>query len=329
MSKITVVADTPIPAPQQAQVEAVLAPYDGRFVNGLPRDNQDEKTRQLLAQAEVMYIYGMSAERLRLATRLKWMHLPFVGVNRLLAVPEVAQSEITLTNARGIIARPVADQVLAFMLSFARQLRPQWEAQSRHEWFFGSMRDGGKIDQLADQTLGLIGYGEIGQHIAKRAKAFDMRVIATRTNPKPGAPYLDEALSQAELPRLLAEADFVIVTAPLTPQTAGMLGREQFAQMKPSAYLINIARGPLVRQAELVEALRAGQIAGAGLDVFEQEPLPADSPLWDLPNVLITPHTAGMFKRLEADTVAFFCQNLERYLKGEPLENVVDKERGY
>ncbi len=348
MSQITVVSDISLPGPLAAEIEKVLEPSGGRFINGLkfeqenkPNDMERQVTSggqnrateveaaSILPQADIIYASDLKAEQFRAATKLKWIHVPFVGVNRLLNIKELVESEVVVTNGRGVIARSVADQVLAFILCFSRAMPQHWAAQGRGEWAHGPLRELGLIDELHGQTVGLIGYGEIGREIGRRAKAFGMRVIATRHNVKAEAHFLDEAFTTDQLPELLAQSDFVVVTAPLTPQTRGMLGAAELALMKPGAYLINIARGPLVREAELIEVLQKGQIAGAGLDVFEREPLSPDSPLWKLPNVIITPHTAGLFKRLLPRVVEFFCTNLDNYLKGEPLKNVVDKKRGY
>jgi phosphoglycerate dehydrogenase-like enzyme len=216
---------------------------------------------------------------------------------------------------------------LAFILNFARQMPLQWEAQKRKEWSHNNVQ--GRAEELTDQTCGIIGYGNIGTEIGKRAKAFGMRVIATRSNPQAPSEYVDEVLSNEQLPELLAQSDYVVVTAPLTAQTKGMLGKTQFEQMKPSAVLINIARGQLVKEQELIEALQVGTIAGAGLDVFEKEPLPESSPLWELENVILTPHSAGIFSRLEKNSFNFFLAQLQRFIKGEELKNIVDKQRGY
>ncbi len=343
MSSITVISDTNL-APELAnQVEQVLLPHNGRFINGLPSDRnkmqtqvfssgeevKTEDTTDLIAEAEVFYATDMPLERFQAAANLKWIHVPYVGVNRLMSFKEVVESNVIVTNGRGIIAASVADHVMAFILNFARMLPQQWAAQQRQEWGFSQIRNSGLVDELNGQTVGIIGYGEIGREVGKRAKAFGMRVIATRNKADSAAPWLDQTLTTAQLPELLAQSDFVVVTAPLTPATRGMLGAEQFALMKPTAYLINIARGPLLKEAELIEALQAGTIAGAGLDVFEREPLSAESPLWHKPNVLVTPHTAGLFKRLVPRCVEFFCANLTSYLQGEPLKNLVDKKAGY
>ncbi len=156
-----------------------------------------------------------------------------------------------------------------------------------------------------------------------------MRVIATKNNPEGSYPDLDQVLASKDLEQLLASSDFVVVTAPLTPETNGLLGREQFARMKRSAYLINIARGQLVKEAELVEALKEKVIAGAALDVFEIEPLPPESPIWDLENVIITPHSSGNFDGFMDRAVELFASNIKRYLNGQELVNRVDKKRGY
>lgn len=328
MSKLTVVSDQTVAPEQAGQVEEMLKPQGGRFINGL-KELSDQEVQQTLKETEVMYVRDPRAERFKTASNLKWMHIPWVGVNLVLADQAVVNSPVILTNGAGVIAASVADQVMAFILNFSRQMPFQWEAQKRKEWSWKELNALGQLDELTGQTCGIIGYGKIGTEIGKRAKAFGMRVIATRSNPQAPAEYLDQALSNEQLPELLAQSDFVVVTAPLTPETKGLLGKAQFEQMKRSAILVNIARGQLVKEQELVEALRAETIAGAGLDVFEQEPLPASSPLWELDNVILTPHSAGMFKRLEQNSFKFFVAQLQRYIKGEELKNIVDKKRGY
>ncbi len=327
MSRVTIVSDIAFAPELVAQIEEVLKPYAGRLVTapGSGGDNTDFETA--LSEAQAMYATNLTPERFRAAQAMQWVHCPWAGVNGLLTIEDLVKSPVVLTNGSGVIAASVADQVLAFMLGFSRQMPLQYLAQQRGEWGHKELR--GKLDELAGKTAGLVGYGRIGSEISRRAKAFGMRVIATRNNPTAPADDLDLALSTEQLPQLLAESDYVIVTVPLTPQTHGMIGAEQFALMKPRAILINIGRGQLIKEQEMIEALQSGRLAGAGLDVFEQEPLPPDSPLWKLPNVLITPHTAGLFQGLVARSVSFFCENLQHYLKGEPLENQVDKERGY
>jgi phosphoglycerate dehydrogenase-like enzyme len=326
LSNLTVVSDLAISPEQAGQIEGILKPQGGRFINGL-KGRDDREVERILQETEVMYVHNPRSAKFKAASNLKWMHIPWVGVNILLNDPVLVNSPVILTNGAGVIASSVADQVLAFILNFSRQMPLQWEAQKRKEWNRHEVE--GRADQLAGQTCGLIGYGNIGTEIGKRAKAFGMRVIATRANPQAPAEYLDLALSNEQLPELLAQSDFVVVTAPLTPETNGLLGKVQFEQMKRTAVLINIARGQLVKEQELIDALQAGIIGGAGLDVFEKEPLPPSSPLWEMENVILTPHSAGIFHRLDQNSGNFFIEQLQRYVKGEKLKNIVDKQRGY
>jgi phosphoglycerate dehydrogenase-like enzyme len=186
-----------------------------------------------------------------------------------------------------------------------------------------------RLDELTDRTLGIVGLGGIGSEVAARAKAFGMRVIATRQRPEMPAENADEVRAADELAWLLRESDFVALCAALTPATRHLIGAEQLRQMRSTAYLINIGRGSLIDESALVTAVQEGVIAGAGLDVFEEEPLPAESPLWDMPNVTITPHEAGSSPRSHERFMALFCENLRRYVAREPLLNVVDKTAGY
>lgn len=326
MNDFTVVSDHSVTPEQVEKVEAVLKPHGGRFINGaLDLDEQEKK--KALEGADVIYLRHGTPDTIKAAPNLKWFHQPWVGVNMLLADPEVVNNPAILTNGAGIIAAPVADLVLAYILGFARQMPYQWEAQKRGVWDRKGLES--ISDELTDKVCGVIGYGKIGTEVGKRAKAFGMRVIATRSHPERPAEYLDQALSNDQLPELLAQSDYVVVTAPSTPATRGLLGKTEFGQMKRSAILINIARGSLIKEQELIEALKDGTIAGAGLDVFEKEPLPASSPLWGLPNVLLTPHSGGIFQKLETNSFNFFIEQLERYLKGEKLKNIVDKKAGY
>jgi phosphoglycerate dehydrogenase-like enzyme len=326
LNNITVVSDLPVTPEQVKQVETLLKPFEGRFVNGLEDADEREK-KQILAGADVLYTRHPVPETVKAAPHLKWAHQPWVGVNMLLADPEVVNSPFILTNGAGIIAAPVADLVMAYILSFARQMPHQWEAQKRREWDRRGLED--TSDELTGKVCGVIGYGKIGTEIGKRAQAFGMRVIATRTHPERPAEYLDQAYSNEQLPELLAQSDYVVVTAPSTPTTRGLLGKAEFEQMKRSAILINIARGQLIKEHELIEALQNRTIAGAGLDVFEKEPLPSSSPLWDLPNVLLSPHSGGIFQKMDVNSFKFFYGQLERFLKGEKLHNIVDKKAGY
>ena len=184
--------------------------------------------------------------------------------------------------------------------------------------------------EVAGATLGLVGLGSIGRNVARRASALGMQVLSVREHANSEKPeFVDEVLPSSKLNEMLGQADYVVLAAPVVAATRGMIGSEQLSRMKPEGCLINVGRGPLIDEAALIEALREGKIAGAALDVFEQEPLPSDSPLWDLDNVLITPHTAGMTTKLWERHYTLFSENLRRFIKGEPLLAVVDKKQGY
>jgi len=281
-----------------------------------------EEALERAAEAEVVYAGRWSDELWRAAPNLKWVQSWGAGVERFLTRDFVA-SPIVLTNAAGIYAIPIAEHIMAFVLHFSRRFDRALRAQREARW------DWVEPDELAGRTLGIVGLGGIGAEAARRAKALDMRVIGTRRRPELGGGYVDEVRGHEQLDWLLAEADYVALCTPLTPQTRRLIGAPQLARMKPTAYLINVGRGGLVDEAALVAALQERAIAGAGLDVFEQEPLPPESPLWGLPNVLITPHTAGGSPRSHERIMALFGENLRRFLAGEELLNVVDKREGY
>jgi phosphoglycerate dehydrogenase-like enzyme len=275
--------------------------------------------------AEVIHPGHWSDELWKSAPRLKWVQSGGAGVERFLS-PDFVASPITLTNAQGVYAIPIADHVIAFVLHFSRRFNSLARKQIGHAWANWGECD---PDELAGKTLGIVGLGGIGSEVAKRAKSFDMRVIATRRRTDRPSHCADEVRSDKELPWLLRESDFVALCLALTPRSRHLIGDDELKLMKPTACLINIGRGGLIDEQALIAALREAQIAGAGLDVFEQEPLPADSPLWDMPNVMITPHTAGSSPRSHERLMDLFGGNLRSYVAGEPLTNVVDKRAGY
>ncbi|MGE5560502.1 MAG: D-2-hydroxyacid dehydrogenase [Chloroflexota bacterium] len=265
---------------------------------------------------------GGLREVLRSATRLRWMHCFFAGVENIL-VPELVDSDIVLTNAAGVHAPPIAEHVIGMIIALARSFPALYRQQREHVWYRNL-----PVDEIAERTVGIVGLGGIGRLVAKKAKGLDMRVIGTKRHPQP-VPFVDEVLPDDRLEDLLAQSDYVVVAVPSTPDTVGLIGRSQINKMKPSAHLINVARGNVIDQEALITALQDGRIAGAGLDVFEPEPLPADSPLWSLPNVILTPHCSARSPYINQRTVAMFAENLRRFAAGEELLNVVDKQRGY
>jgi phosphoglycerate dehydrogenase-like enzyme len=258
------------------------------------------------------------------APRLKWIQLTSAGADRLLNSGFIQQG-VTVTTVSGLHATPIGEFVLQSLLMIAKKAPQYIRSQMRHEWSRFMPRE------LYGATVGIVGAGNIGAEVGRLAKAFGCRVIATRRSAsEPGsAPYADEVLPAAQLSRLLAESDYVVLSMPLTPETRGMIGEAELRSMKPTAALINIARGPVVDEEALIRGLREGWIAAAALDVFDKEPLPSDSPLWEMENVIVSPHISGGTEIYNVRAVDIFCDNLRRYLAGESLRNVVDPERGY
>ena len=278
------------------------------------------------AEAEVAFTSRLTREAFAGATGLKWVHSPAAGVGGML-FPEMRASEVLLTNSRGMNARSVAEHAMALLFALARRLPDAFEAQRGRRWIQGSLSG---LPALQGRTMGIVGLGAIGARLAQMASAFGMRVIATRRDPRAERPpEVAEVMPASALTRLLAESDVVILAAPLTDDTRELIGAAELGSMKPTAWFINVARGKLVRERDLVDALAAGRIAGAGLDVFEREPPPADSPLWTLPNVVMTPHVAGFRDDYWEAAVELFAENLRRYRSGWPLLNLVDKQAGY
>ncbi len=292
------------------------------------RDERIVHVEQNIADATIYLGGRLSEEQFARAVRLRWIHVPWAGVNALLSVQAIRDSTILITNASGIMADGVADQVMSYILLFSRALVPQIRAIARREWIVQSVEQTSRRI-LRDQTIGIIGLGAIGRAVAQRARAFGMRIVATRRTAGDSDPSVDRLFPVNRLHDLLGESDFAIITLPLTDQTRGLIGRREFQAMKPSAIIVNIARGPIIREGEMIDALRAGDIAGAALDVFEKEPLPADSPLWEMENVIVTPHSSGGFDQFRRRSADLFIENLVRFNTGQRLVNQVDRASGY
>jgi len=260
------------------------------------------------------------------ARRLRWLQEWGAGVDWLLRYPEAAGQDFTLTNASGVHAIPISEQIISYLLAFARQLPQAVRAQERRAW---QSPGRGQLFELAGKTMLLIGVGAIGARTAAIAAALGMRVLGIRRRPAGDLPGVEAMYGSDRLHDLLPEADCVVLTIPLSHETEGMIGERELRAMKPTSYLINIGRGGTIQEPALVRALREGWIAGAALDVFEQEPLPERSPLWALDNVIVTAHYAGLTPAYDERALAIFLDNLARYRAGEPLRNVVDKAAGY
>lgn len=254
--------------------------------------------------------------------RLRWIQSSAAGMDHCLVTP-VVDSEITVTSASGVLSNQVAEHALSLVLALTRSLKVFFAAQQAREFIRRPTRD------FHHATIGIVGFGGVGRRIAEVVLPFQVRILATDLFPIDRPPYVESLWPAERLPDLLAEVDVLFLAAPLTAATRGMIDGQAIAKMKRGALLINVARGPLVDEDALVAALRAGHLAGAAVDVTEEEPLPAASALWEAPGVIITPHVAGQ-SRLRIDQMTdFFCDNLRRYLDGKPLRNLVDKQLGF
>lgn len=284
--------------------------------------------------AEVVVGGGISSDMLAAAHKLRWVSFWSAGLDNKVS-PELEARPLLLTSANGIHGPNIAEHVLMFMLMFARQMPFFMQMQAEGRWERAmplDARRGNKVFELNGQTLGIVGMGRIGEALTTRARAFGMRVIGLKRDPSSrydSSVQPEKLYGPAQLPLLLQESDHVCIATPYTPQTHHLFNASTLAQMRPTAYLYNIARGKIVDEAALVSALQNDRLAGAGLDVFEAEPLPSDSPLWRMPNVIITPHISGLTPHYFARAAELFAANLKRYLAGQPLQSLYDPTRGY
>ena len=266
-------------------------------------------------------------ELLRQARHLRWLQAPQAAPPAGYYYPELIAHPVAITNFREIYNDHIGAHVMAFVLAFARGLQRYIPQQLRREWKKPEQNEG--VVHLPEATALVVGVGGIGSEIARLCAAFGMRVIGVDERRRDAPPGVAELHRGDELDALLPQADFVILTVPHTPETEGFMNRTRFQEMKKTAFFINIGRGLTTRLDDLVEALRSGEIAGAGLDVYEQEPLPADHPLWTTPGVLLTPHTAGHGPYLDERRYEIILDNCGRFLAGQPLRNLVDKARWF
>lgn len=259
-----------------------------------------------------------------LMSRLRWIHSASDGVDAVL-FPDLVVSDVTVTNSRGVFDASIAEWVVGAMLAFATRILDQRDAQLAGRWMEGT------TERLGGRRLLIVGPGPIGRAVADRASALGMGVElagrSARTDDRYG-PIVSTS-DTAAFERALGEADYVVDVLPLTPDTDRMFDADRFAAMRPTARFVNVGRGDTVDETALIEALASGSIAGSALDVFHQEPLPEESPLWTMPQVLISPHMCGDFEGWERDVIAMFCDNAARFARGEPLRNLVDKAAGH
>ncbi len=284
--------------------------------------------RKLIPDAEILVCFSLDKETFVAARRLKWIHCGSAGVDQML-FPEFLKSTVILTTSRGMHADVVSDHVMAMVLAFSKGLLQSWQCKQGPEWCpLEVMR---QRFELQDKVMLIIGLGTIGGELARKAKAFGMKVMATKNHIKRGerAKQVDRLLPKGKLLDILPAADIVVISVPHTKETHHLMGRKELACMKKTAILINVARGGVVAERALIDALMKKKIAGAGLDVFEQEPLSPRSRLWDLENVIVTPHIAGARRDYYAKVGETFRANLNRYLSHKPLLNLFDKKLGY
>ncbi len=327
---INVLVTTPIGEVLLAQIAAVSPRIKVTDVSSQAKAYQVDayvpgnEFDSILAEADVLYGLRIPQNLAGRAPRLKWVQVMSAGVERYLDAG-LRKSPVTLTNVSGIHATPIGEFCLEQMLMFAKGAAQCFDMKQQKEWrwFTPSV--------LRGKTVGIIGLGEIGREVARLSKAFGMRVIATRRSTKreTRARNVDVLLPAGGLHRALAESDFVIIALPYTKETNGVIGEAEFEEMKTTAYIINIGRGAIIDEEAMIRALSENRIAGAGLDVFTTEPLPSSSKLWELPNVLFSPHVSGGMEDYIVKATDLFCRNLERFVAGKRLFNVVGKRRGY
>lgn len=286
--------------------------------------DQIKEQAGLLPQIEIAY-GGLGREQIAQAADLRWLQVGHAGVNGFLT-PQMQAQDFILTNASGVHAAPITEHMFGMLLMVTRRLAQAWDRQKTHQWSADGL--GGQVGLLWGKTLGVLGVGAIGSHSAHVGKAFGMRVLGLRRGGE-AHPDVERMYTPEQRTEFLAACDVVMNTLPLTEATRGFLGRAEFAAMKPGGILVNTGRGGTVETEALMDALRSGHLGAACLDVTDPEPLPENHPLWTMENVYLTPHYSGDRPDYGERADAIFLDNLRRYLAGEPLVNVVDKQEGY
>jgi phosphoglycerate dehydrogenase-like enzyme len=318
--------------PDGWEMTVVTEPADGRGDGG---DAPDAREAIAAVRGAEIYVgFGVPEPIFQAATagpdaRLRWAHTGSAGVGGSLHAA-MRDSDVVLTNSAGIYAEPMADTVLAMILHFARGIDVAVRAQAERLWNQAPYDAAdAPLRELADSTLGIVGLGGIGRAVARRGAALGMKVIATRRRGTEGPEGVEVLSGDDALHRILPRSDYLVIAVPQTEATRAMIGARELALLPDGAVLVNVARGAVVDEPALIDALRRKTLRGAGLDVFAREPLPADSPLWGLPNVLVTPHVSGASHRFWRRQADLITENIRRYAAGEPLLNTVDKNAGY
>ncbi len=308
-----------------AQAEALGRDFpDVEFLSPARLEDAD----RLLPDVEIVLGWAVNRRNFASARRLRWIHSPAAGVGPVL-FPALVASEVVVTNSRGLHADSMAEHTIGVLLAFARKLHLARDAQREARWTHEEMWDEPPYRDVAGSAMGLVGLGAVGGAIAKRARALGMTVRAVCRTPRADPAPAHEVWPVERLVELAAASDVLVLAAPHTPATRGMIGRAVLAAMPRHALLVNIGRGALVDEPALIECLERGSIAGAALDVFAEEPLPAASPLWRMPQVIATPHVSGLGPRYWERVVEIFATHLRAYREGRPLPNLVRKSEGY
>lgn len=288
-----------------------------------------DRVPQEIVDTDVFIGWSLKPEQFATAKRLKWIHSPAAAVHQLM-YPEMIESAVVITNAREVHGPVVAEHAIALVLALAKRLPRAMQYQMKKHWAQETLwNERPRPREIAGATVVVVGMGSIGREFTARARALGMKVLAVREDPKKGPGGADAVYGSAQLDEVLPQADYVLLCAPVTPATTGMMDHARLARMKPDAYLLNVSRGPLIHEPALLQALQERTIAGAALDVFVEEPLPPESPFWELENLFITPHTAAVTERLWDRHYELIRENLDRFLKGQPLLYEVNKKGGY
>ncbi|MCJ7458307.1 MAG: D-2-hydroxyacid dehydrogenase [candidate division Zixibacteria bacterium] len=292
------------------------------------RSQNKEHLKELLPQVDILVSFSITPENFQIAKNLKWIHLAVAGVDESV-FPELLKSKVIITACKGMHSHTISEHILGMIMCFAKGIHLSTLRQVQKNWAFNEVMK--QRFELKGKTLGIIGLGGIGLELAKKGKCLGMQIIGMKNRLKKGERirYVNKIFSKEKLPELLSLSDFVALTLPLTDETFHLIGEKELAQMKNSAYLINTSRGKIIAEKAFVDAVENQRIAGAGLDVFEEEPLNPNSRLYDLENVIITPHVAGTMVDYFQKVAEIFKENLKRYLRGMKMINLVDKRLGY
>ncbi len=285
--------------------------------------DNNEVTIGMIQKANIIFGWP-KVDQLQMAKNLRWLHLPSAGADRYVNKENYCNKEIVLTNSSGVFGLPIAEHVFAMILAYNRNLQDYAYNKMETKW---SRRLGTR--DFYDSTIGIIGLGDIGNEVAWRAKAWGAKVLAVKRTPTIIPEYVDELYNADGIDKVLAQSDYVVLALPNTAKTKGIIDEQKLGKMKSHGFLVNIGRGTLINQDALIKALREKWIGGAGLDVTDPEPLLEDSPLWNLPNVIITPHTSGGSPTNDQRRFEIFNKNLHRYINSQPLDNLVDFVEGY